>query len=146
MRTKEVKVKLTVKLIKGSPNVPIHAEIYGALQTATSRGYRYFLTLILAHQKYSRINLLKRNNEIKIHCHEFITWIEKHTVMNVRRFHCDNVPEFLAMRSAFNRVWVTLRTSSAYTPHSNGLAERMNRTILNKLRAMIAKADVSNRF
>lgn len=41
---------------------------------------------------------------------------------------------------------IMLTTSSVYTPQSNGLAERMNRTLLNTLRSMLAEARIDNRF
>ena len=36
--------------------------------------------------------------------------------------------------------------SSVYTPQSNGLAERMNRTLLNKTRAMLKCAGLSKSY
>lgn len=64
----------------------------------------------------------------------------------MKRFYGDNALELLALRNDLEKLGVEFTTSSAYTPSSNGIAKRMNRKLLDKARAMLVEARMSERF
>lgn len=51
--------------------------------------------------------------------------------------HTGNGPKFIQMRETFNRERITLTTLSPSTLNSNRLAERINRVLVYKARAVI---------
>lgn len=55
----------------------------------------------------------------------------------MNRFHSDNGAEFLALRKQFLRMRIEFTTSSAYTPLSNGVGERMRKTLRGKTKSML---------
>lgn len=120
VRTQQVKEKSTRSLREGSPDVTIHAGVCRPMRTLNFQGYRHFLTLTLARQRYKMLYLLKQRSEIEDHCQELIACIEQNTQMKVRRFHLDKAPEFLSLRKVFNKIWITLTKTSIYTPSPNG--------------------------
>lgn len=56
--------------------------------------------------------------------------------------HTDNAEEFLGMRNDSNAQGIELTTTSAYPSQIDGMAERMNRTLMNKARALIREAQL----
>lgn len=73
----------------------------------------------------------------------FIAWVERNTGNTVKRVFTDSAQEYKALKSELLRTSIRLTFSSAYTPQSNGLAERMNRTLLNKTRSLLIGAGMS---
>lgn len=55
---------------------------------------------------------------------------------SVKRTSCDNSEDHFHMTNYLTNMSIDLATFSAYTPESNSLVERMNRTILSKSRAL----------
>lgn len=58
------------------------------------------------------------------------------------RIHSDNALELFQMRREFERICITLITSSAYNPQTNGQAERINSILLDKLWSMIENSEL----
>lgn len=54
--------------------------------------------------------------------------------------HSDNAKSFSVMRHELEAMGIKLTTSSTYSPASYGLAESVNRTLLNKIRALLKEA------
>lgn len=89
---------------------------------------------------------MEQRSDIQDHYHEFIALIERSTNIKAKRYHADNASEFLSLKKMFNKMGIMLTASSLNTLHFNGLAVRMNRTLLSKARAMLAEARTTNRF
>ena len=69
----------------------------------------------------------------------WIPHVELQTGRKLKRLRFDNGGEFLSGKFT---VWLSLRgvvqqTTPSYSPHSNGIAERMNRTLQDKARTMM---------
>lgn len=56
--------------------------------------------------------------------------------------HPDNGAKFLSLTSGLNMKAVNIATSSVYAPNSNVLTERINKTLLQKERAMMRDRSV----
>lgn len=63
-----------------------------------------------------------------------------------KRIHSDNAAELLRLQNDLNKFGIQFTTSSAYILQTNGLAERMNGRLLNKVRAILSKADMNKQF
>ena len=66
----------------------------------------------------------------------------------VERFHTDNGGEYNATEF---KEWLRCRCirqtfTSAHTPYQNGTSERMNRTLIEAVRSMLAEAKLSHRY
>lgn len=64
----------------------------------------------------------------------------------VKRAHTDNAPKFLSMKKELGRMGIHLTCSFPYIPQSNGLAERMNRTLLEKARSLLMESGVNSGY
>jgi Reverse transcriptase (RNA-dependent DNA polymerase)/gag-polypeptide of LTR copia-type/Integrase core domain/GAG-pre-integrase domain len=98
-------------------------------------GWRYFATYIDYHTRFMKVYLLKRKND-QLHafkifeatiCNKFRT-----SIRNVEIFQTDNGGEYTSKecKEYFERQGIQHRTTVAYNPESNGIAERINRSIM----------------
>ena len=71
--------------------------------------------------------------------------IEKQTGKQIRRLRTDNGLEFCG--GDFNRFCeaegISRHSTVVKTPQQNGVAERMNRTLLERARCMLSNAELS---
>lgn len=107
---------------------------------------RYFLTLTAVPQRFRKVHLIRHRSETEEQCFNFVEWIDRNWLHRVKRFHSDNGAEFLALPKRFLQMGINFTTASVYTPQSNGVAERMNRTLIGKTKAMLQSAGMNTRF
>ena len=82
---------------------------------------------------------------------KFLTWkslVENQTAKRIKRLRTDNGLEFC--NAEFNQYCaengIVRQLTCAGTPQQNGLAERMNRTIINKVRCMLLESGLPKSF
>lgn len=144
--TKQVKAPSTGNLVDNAEDMTIHVDSCGPFQTRTIGGKKYFLAMTNTPHRYTKVQLLTHRGEVEPHIQEHIAWLERVTGKSVKRVHADNAKEFLSLRTTLKKSGIRLTTSSAYTPTSNGVAERINRTPLDKVWAMIKEAGMKTAF
>ena len=55
----------------------------------------------------------------------------------LRVFKCDNGSEFFRLKDFFQQEGIRFDTSTQYTPQRNGIVERWNRTLQERMTAML---------
>lgn len=89
---------------------------------------------------------MQRRSDIAEHCFNFIAWLDRNANQIVERLLSDNAAKVLGLQKDFNKVWIQIIASSVYTEQASGLADGINRIMLNKVRAMLSKADMNKLF
>jgi hypothetical protein len=71
-----------------------------------------------------------------------INLLENQTDYKVKSVHLDNGKEFVnqELGNYFKQRGIKLRNTPPYTPEQNGATERLNRTLMEKTRSMLADA------
>ena len=79
---------------------------------------------------------------------EWKTMIERQTKKKVKVLRTDNGGEFcsLAFDDYCRKEGIVRHHTIPHTPQQNGVAKRMNRTIISKARCMLSNARMSTRF
>lgn len=100
---------------------------------------------------YSRklwIYFLKTKNEAFNKFVEWKTLIENQTGNKIKRLRTDNGLEFCNQEfdNYCAKSGISRHRTCTYTPQQNGVAERMNRTIMDKVRCMLAESGMPNVF
>ena len=105
-------------------------------------GNKYFLIAVDEASRYSALVPMQRKSETARNLQLVISAWERRTDRSVKHVRCDQGKEFLSndLLSKFERRGIKMETTATYSPESNGMAERCNRTILDKVRAMMAWA------
>ncbi|UYV78316.1 hypothetical protein LAZ67_16000942 [Cordylochernes scorpioides] len=118
----------------------VHADLMGPLDVLSWGGAKYVLTIIDESTRYTSVFFLKNKGETLGKVKEWIQESEKQTSRKLKRIRTDNGLEFCS------KEWDTFCTSvgivhehtMTYTPQQNGVAERMNRTLLDLVRSSIS--------
>ena len=115
----------------------VHMDLWGPAQTPTYDGKRYMLTITDDHTRKVWVGILARKGDI---ASAFKTWkssAELESGCRVKRIRSDNATEIIGQELRGHIPGVTTEQSVPYTPEQNGVAERMNRTLIDKARCMV---------
>ena len=117
----------------------IHSDICGPISPETVAKKRYFVSFIDDKSRWATIKLLSGRDQLFSAFSEYITEEETQTDQKLKRLHSDNAKEYKSEQfQAYLAQKGAIATYTApYTPAQNGIAERFNRTILNKVRAIL---------
>lgn len=126
----------------------IHADLCGPVPVESNGGSKYFLTCTDDFSRKCTIYYLKSKSEIKSYIEKFIIRVERETDRKVKRFRTDNGLEFCNndLKRLYNSLGIRHEKTNVYTPQMNGVAERVNRTMLDMVRAMLETAKLPDRF
>ena len=117
----------------------IHTDLCGPMDTTSYDGKKYMLTFIDDYTHFTVVYTLTAKNEVLRYFKNFQAMAETHFNMKISRFRCDNGREYLSneMKRHFEECGIQYEFTIRYTPQQNGVAERMNRTIIEKARCML---------
>ncbi|KAF1336396.1 Integrase catalytic core protein, partial [Globisporangium splendens] len=117
----------------------VHTDVMGPMATTSHGGARYLLTFIDDYSRFVTGYFLKRKSEVADKFSEFKAMAENQWGQRIKCVRSDNGSEFVNKR--FNLICsasgIVHQLSTPYSPQQNGLAERMNRTIMEMARSMM---------
>jgi hypothetical protein len=126
----------------------VHSDVCGKMSTQSLGGCQYFLTLIDDMTRYTWVYVLKHKHEV---FNKFVEWkamAENSTGQKLKVLRTDNGGEYTSRE--FSRFLtaegVKHELTVPKTPQQNGVAERMNRTIVETARCMLAEAKLPRKF
>lgn len=122
----------------------IHSDICGPLEVKSVGGARYFLTFVDDYTRKVFIYLLKNKSEVFSKFKEFKAFVENQLESKIKKLRTDNGREYLSNEFVeyMQNCGIIHETSNPYTPQQNGLAERMNRTLMERARCMLLNANL----
>jgi hypothetical protein len=127
------------------PNAPLDivvSDICGPFPVISHDGYRYVITFMDLYSGFSKICLLKYKSDAfyayKNYNMEVSTLFGRHIKIlrtdGGQEYQSTDLLHFLATEGTVHQVTVP------YTPEQNGNAERLNRTLLDKVRCMLVES------
>jgi len=122
----------------------VHSDVCGKMSTKSLSDGEYFLTFIDDNTHYLWVYILKRKDEV---FHKFLEWKaveEKSTGRRLKILRTDNGGEYTSaeFESYLKTEGVRRQLTIPKTPEQNGVAERMNRTLVETVRSMLADAEL----
>ena len=126
----------------------IHSDLCGPMETESRQGERYFLTFIDGNTHHVKVKLLRTKDATCQALKAFIERAEVETGERVNYFRSDGGGEYGSKELAtyFESKGIHHEKTNAYTPQENGLAERMNRTIVEMARSLLKDANLPNSY
>ena len=127
----------------------IHTDLWGSPNTVMSlSGAQYFLTLTDDYSKKVWIYFLKTKSEVFNYFAEWKALVENQTGRRVKSLRTDNGLEFCnqKMDQLCRESGIRRHKTCPYTPQQNGISERMNRTIMDKDRAMLSETGLDSSY
>lgn len=128
----------------------VHTDICGPMEEKSIGGSRYYVTFVDDWTRRIFVFFLETKSEAEVlHAFDqFRALAEKQTGFKLKALRSDNGKEY-TNRSFQKRLidaGIVHQTSTEYTPEQNGLAERVNRTIVERARCMLFEAKLPKPF
>ncbi|KAH9120195.1 hypothetical protein LEN26_011236 [Aphanomyces euteiches] len=126
----------------------ISTDICGPMQTPSIGGSVYFSTFICNNSTYCWVYLLRKKSEIFDKFVEFHAMVKTQFKANIKRLCSDNGREYQNrnFEDYCKAHGILQRFPPAYTPELNGLAERMNRTLVESARCLLEHAGLPREY
>ncbi|KAJ0179561.1 hypothetical protein K1T71_005273 [Dendrolimus kikuchii] len=126
----------------------IHSDLCGPMETPSFGGVRYFITFIDDYSRKVFVYFLKNKLDVKSIFENFKNQFENELTRKIKIVRTDNGKEYC------NKIFLKFlsdngikhQTSTPYTPEQNGLAERMNRTLVERARCMLFDAKLKKPY
>ncbi|CAK9821285.1 Retrovirus-related Pol polyprotein from transposon TNT 1-94 [Anthophora retusa] len=139
--------RLNAKLTKGPLDL-IHIDLCGPMPIRSLSGSRYMFVLIDDYSRYICVYFLRTKDETFNRFKEFMNRYENKFDRRILAVRSDNGREFVNsdFQTLFREKGIRHERTVPYNPESNGIAERANRTLLDKARTMLIDSSLPGSF
>lgn len=126
----------------------VHSDVCGPITPQSNGGSKYFVTFTDEYSRATSVYFMTRKSETLDKFREFEATVVGETGQRIGTLRSDNGTEYV--NKEFTRHLesrqINHETSSPYTPQQNGLAERVNRTLVEKARALMSHAGLAKSY
>ena len=120
----------------------VHMDFWGPYKTPTIGGNRYMLTITDDFSRKSWIYLTKERSEVYQVFESWRKQAQLESGQKLKAIRSDNAPEFIKLGKELKKDGIRIELTVLYTLSQNGVAERLNRTLITKVRAMLVTAEL----
>ena len=128
----------------------VHSDICGPIHTEAHGGVTGFLTFVDDCSRFVVVYLMlgKSGAEVLADLEDYLAWAENVTGQRLTTIRTDGGGEFInnAADLFLRQRGISRQMSTAYTSSQNGVAERINRTLMDAVRSMLHHANLSDYF
>ena len=126
----------------------VHSDVCGPMQTQSIGGAKYFVTFIDDYTRCCAVYFMKHKSEVFDKLKEFEATTTSDAGRAIGTLRTDNGGEYLssAFQNYLKERGIRHELTVPHSPQQNGVSERMNRTLVESARSMIAHAGLSNIF
>jgi hypothetical protein len=117
----------------------VHSDLWGPAPVETKGGRRYYITFVDDYTRFTHLHLLRTKDEAFEAYKQFEAWSANQLEAPIRVLHSDRGGEYLGKEfTAYLKSKGTAQKLTVHhTPQHNGVAERRNRTIVERIRALL---------
>jgi len=134
--------------VKASTNFElIHSDIHGPFPCKSLGGKHYYVTFIDDKSRYIWVRFLTRKSEFPEELASFLKLVQTQYQGKVQRLRSDNGGEYSSstVSNILKENGILHEFTPPYSHESNGLAERVNRTIITMVRSMTLDMSLTTR-
>lgn len=126
----------------------IHTDVNGPMPVESIGGHRYFVSFIDDYSKKVFLYPIKLKSEVYDKMVHFKNLVENQLGKKIKAVKSDNGTEFVnkQMEELFTKSGIIHQKTIPYTPQQNGVVERYNRTIMERVRCMLLDAKLNDDF
>jgi hypothetical protein len=122
----------------------IHSDVCGPMQVESKGGNKYMVTFTDDNSRYATVYFIKNKDEVLTKFKEYVSFVENQSGNrgHVKILRSDNGGEYTSNNFVkyCAEKGISHEFTSPYSPEQNGVAERLNRTIMESVRSMIYHA------
>ena len=118
----------------------VHMDVCGPMAVESHGAARYQATFVDDYSRLSRVVLLESKSQAASAIKQVITSLELQCGKSLKAVRTDRGGEYMSkeLDIYFKDKGVEHQTTAPYTPEQNGVAERLNRTLMERVRAMLS--------
>ena len=123
----------------------VFSDFWGKYRIAGIRSKKHFLFFMNDYSRMSSIYICDRSEtrqQLKTYKNSMKRQFEK----AFQRIRNNNAKKYLAMKTSLEQQEIHLKTTTTYTPEQNGVAERLNRTLVTAARGMLLWSGLPEAF
>ncbi|KAL0342024.1 UNVERIFIED_CONTAM: Retrovirus-related Pol polyprotein from transposon TNT 1-94 [Sesamum calycinum] len=126
----------------------VHADVWGPSNISTHGGNKYFLSIIDNFSRKVFVFLMKHKSDVFEKFRKWKILVENQTGKKLKVLRTDNGLEFCnqSFSNLCDECGIKRHKTNPYTPQQNGVAERMNITLLEKVRCMLISSGLPKSF
>lgn len=125
----------------------VYSDVCGPMKTKTLGGAFYFVTFIDDHSRKLWAYTLKTKDQVLDVFKQFQASVERQTGKKLKCIRTDNGGEYSGPFDEYCRQQgIRHQKTPPKTPQLNGLAERMNRTLVERVRCLLSQAQLPRSF
>lgn len=126
----------------------IHTDLMGPMETNSMGGAKYVLTFVDDFSKKLFVYFLKAKSETFSKFKMFKNLVENQTERKIKTLRSDNGTEYRSkeFEKFCEENGIRHQYTTPYTPQQNGVAERINRTIVERAKCLLFDANLPKYF
>lgn len=126
----------------------VYTDVCGPMQTQSHGGSHYFITFTDDYSRYSMTYFLKKKSEALEKFKEFKETAENETGIKIKALRSDRGGEYLSQefKDYLKQCGIRSKSTAAYSPQQNGVAEQLNRILVEAARSMMHQSGPSHSF
>ena len=123
---------------ESDPGDLTHMDLWGKYDTASIHGNHYYLLMVDDSSRYITMEFLKKKSEAAQKVKDYLAKLISHD-RKPKAIRIDRGKEFLneVLTAWCHDKGINIQITAPYSPSQNGVAERMNRTLVEIARAMM---------
>ncbi|MBW0567329.1 hypothetical protein O181_107044 [Austropuccinia psidii MF-1] len=126
------------------PLEEISVDLMGPITPESLGGAKYILVVVDSNSCFSWVIMLKNKGDAKHELEKIISQAETALETQVKNIICDGGKEFVNsfIKDFCDSRGIQITVTTPYTPQHNGIAERTNRTLMDKFRTLIIESGI----
>lgn len=122
----------------------LHSDVGGPVDPPSINNERYYQVIIDDYSHFCVVYLMKTKAKVTENLINFIRQLEAEHNTKVSKIRCDNGGEYRTnkLKTFCQDKAIVVQYSMQYTPQMNGLSERFNRTLQNKVRTILTETSL----
>ena len=126
----------------------VHSDVCGPMQTTSLGGARYFVTFIDDYSRCVKVDCISSKDQVFDKFREFEARVTNETGLKIKTLRTDGGGEYTSAKfeNFLKQKGIQHEVTAPYSPQQNGVAERMNRTLVEAARSMIFNAGLSKAY
>ncbi|KZV53534.1 hypothetical protein F511_42283 [Dorcoceras hygrometricum] len=119
----------------------LHIDVWGPFSKYSVDGYRFFLTIVDDHTRFTWVYMLRSKSEVSSIFPMFCRMVDTQFGAKIKSVRSDNAPD-LGFINLFSELGIVHTYSCVERPQQNSIVERKHQHILNVARALMFQSSV----
>ena len=126
----------------------VHSDVCGPMPTESLGSHKYFVTFTHDYSRHCSVYFMKHQSEVLSKFKEFEASTTNDCDLKIGALRTDRVGEYISieLKEYLKHRGICHELTVPYNPEQNGVAERLNRTLLVAARSMISHAGLTSNY